>query len=359
MYDTRRSPYKIIISNGTRSSLLCRQYKNVIPIALISYIILQSLNGYMKFAGNYGCSFDNYHSRPIWVQRTTFGVFLSFIFGMIFVTLRHRKVSQNDHPEQFSSLIANLSIQFIAGSSACLTYFFSWGGICRDDFGVVTPGAIWPEWLISGPLLVWFAISCEHKSALNRSDIATILLMEISIFMGYLLLLRLNFVVKSIILFLSCVCCGFVVLVSVRSKAIMDSAIKSLLETRNRTLPCDEKLTLLSAQKDALEGAVKQKNVGLVCTIGMLIYPVLYFLPILGIISDDVTYVSFMVTGVFVKFFITTIITEENVESVEDLRFLVARHAYEVEVEALTRCKEVSKCTLVPSNDECVLVELC
>lgn len=358
MCDGQRSPYLNISSNSSRNSLLCRQWKYVLPSTLVSYIVLQSLNGYFKFNGHHVCDYDKYHNRPLWVQKTTLGVFLCFIFGMIFVILRHLKINQTYQPEKFSSVVANLTIQFIAGSSACLTYFFEWGGICKDDFGVVTPGAIWPEWLASGPLLVWFAISCEHKSILSWSDITTIGLMEISIFLGFLLIFRMSFIVKSIILFLSCVCCGFVVLVSVRSKAIIDRAINSILDTRKKALPSDEKLALLTVQKDALEGAVKQKNVGLVCTIGMLIYPVLYFLSIFGIVSEDITYVSFMVTGVFVKFLITTIITEENVESVEDLRFLVARHAYEVQVDALTRNREVSKCNLVPSNDECVLVEL-
>jgi hypothetical protein len=65
--------------------------------------------------------------------------------------------------------ILSFSVISMAASSAVLV-FVDWGGVCIDVLGVAMPAALWGEWLASGPMLVYMALSVVSFHPLNKME---------------------------------------------------------------------------------------------------------------------------------------------------------------------------------------------
>eukprot|EP01041_Mallomonas_annulata_P011528 gene11528-24116_t len=63
------------------------------------------------------------------------------------------------------------TVCILAGSSSILTFFWNWGGICEDAFGVRIPASRLSEWLTSVPLLIYSVIAVEKKNSLRKTNI--------------------------------------------------------------------------------------------------------------------------------------------------------------------------------------------
>lgn len=311
-------------------TLLSRQGIYILPISLFIYIILQY--GIYCIHKTYDFCIENY-TFPNYINQLHLIIILFFciFIGISFVRILISREKWYYNMPYY----ANLTILSIALSSSILTFLYQWGGLCRDSFHTLSPAAQWPEWLISVPLLFYCTCSCSYKSSFELSDIIYISCMFITIFCGFLLVLQLDYIYNIYLLLISCSCVlAIFYFLIVSTKEFQDNisiAIERTLsitgKLRNRNLIMNyksksnsnslsmntkhpsERIDLLNIELLRIQSSYIKKNLAIICSFGMPLFPMLYFLSAFHIISDDHYYIGNMIAGMITKCIIATFIS--------------------------------------------------
>jgi hypothetical protein len=219
------------------NTLLGRQWKKIIPWALILYTLFEVCLSEIGRRQLWGLCMRQQEENDIepfapWTQRVTTIVascfifstlhslgmiaFLMSVFGKWSVTtsISARKEPQHDqrggprhggspqeqqqqqeelmeHPR--SAYAACATVSFIAGISTIISLTSGNSRICKDALGVETYLSQWAEWMVLVPMLGYITVGVEDKSSLSREDLAFILLMFLMIFFGF----AMNFIAEG------------------------------------------------------------------------------------------------------------------------------------------------------------------
>ena len=222
-------------------------------------------------------------------------------------------------------------------------------------YRVLSPAALWPEWLTSVPLLLYVAIACEVKPHLDRRDLMIIFLMFCTIFFGFLLVFVSNIYFRILCLCLSCICTASVIFFSILAKELFKNRINEPLWATHANMDVEidfsdsikldirSKSRLLEIQRKTIESALTKKNLSIICLYGMPHFPVIYFLSLSCLINEDVAYASTMVVGMLVKLFVATVVTEGNFPVTEDVDYMIVMNDIDVEADAIKKALSDTK----------------
>ena len=163
-------------------ALLSRQWHFVLPIALTSYIVLQSSISYFSVCNG---------KEPIepWAQTVIIAIAGCFMLSVAYHTIigvamgrYYRNSKELSYPRSVYAAAAVVSL--VAGISACIKIRDNYQSICKDAFGMETFSSQWPEWLVDVPLLGYITVALEDKFELGREDVILICMMFSMIFFG-------------------------------------------------------------------------------------------------------------------------------------------------------------------------------
>ena len=171
---------------------------------------------------------------------------------------------------------------------------------------VISPAAQWPEWITSVPLLIYSAVAVEQKEALNVSDKLIIFSTFVTMLCGYLVNVKPPHWVAVLLISISCICVSGIFAIVLRARAnygMMKSAIYS--ETHHR----------IKAVSIAI--ATQQNNLALLLLITMPCFPIVYFLGVGKVISDDVQYSITMILGMVAKVLFASMSAEGHIKATE------------------------------------------
>eukprot|EP01033_Poteriospumella_lacustris_P007235 gene7235-5208_t len=153
------------------SSLSRRNYKSVLLVSTLVYTISYAALGYnYYYSSNPLCPLELSHAS--WVRDMNLSAAGSLL---VTIGLQLNRVFLSTFRDDgdvgtLSSYYASILVNGISSSAHFGAVLFNWGGTCTDPFGVHFPAGIWPEWVVSVPLLVFIALSVDDKPSLDQQD---------------------------------------------------------------------------------------------------------------------------------------------------------------------------------------------
>ena len=193
------------------------------------------------------------------------------------------------------------TVNFIAGSSSFIQYFYEFGGICKDSFGVVSPASQWPEWITSVPLLVYVALSIDsRRSKLKTKDCIVITSMATCILAGYMLQLPISKLWSCLILICAHLCILSTILMIHR-----DHHKDVYLNERADAVKLSAKSVIgnktLELEVGRITNAIKTRTLAYLLFFVFPIFPLVHVMALVGFIDADMTFIAWQVAGVFAK----------------------------------------------------------
>ena len=145
---------------------MSKYWRNAVLLSWASFIIVEAIVGYDKYYSEYPiCPLNNGYSNGYWYMCfACLGGFVMSWFVLLFKLFQFK-----DKKSRIPQFIG-LNILSIGALTTLLTVMFDWGGVCIDVLGVASPAAIWAEWITTGPLLVFLAVTINGKLHLNYID---------------------------------------------------------------------------------------------------------------------------------------------------------------------------------------------
>lgn len=196
-----------------------------------------------------------------------------------------------------------------------------------QSFSVISPSAQWPEWITSVPLLFYMAVACSSsKSNLDNIDIIMIFCMVLTILFGFLLNLKFTFWLNVLCLMLSCTSVSVVVLLAIQAQRQLELQITSSKEklnslSKNTKNNAQLRLKTVKRKYDQLKIALKKKNLSLICLVGLPLFAIIYFLSLIKIIDEFVTFATFMVVGLLFKSIMGGLLMAGHISLYEDIHY--------------------------------------
>ena len=114
------------------TTLLMRDGGSACILTIVSYVLLQLLVLSNQISATSICRFEEHFDYSHMAKTVTLVTFFCFFVGctlqiyQICVEGAWRRIGSS-----FTLHLTTFTINFIAGSSSFLTYFFGWGGICK------------------------------------------------------------------------------------------------------------------------------------------------------------------------------------------------------------------------------------
>jgi hypothetical protein len=229
-------------------------------------------------------------------------------------------VSEFCRVEENSVIAASSLVHYMAASSTALTYFFRWGGTCRDFLGVVSYGAMWPDFCLSIAFFVYVSLAVECKNELGIKDYSQICCAFFASFSGVVVIFLHPF--QSQLRMLSYLLCFFFMYYSM---LLHPSAKVQTFQIAER-IEIKEIISTRAQLKKNLT-----TTLFIICIIPIFVYTLAAF----QLISQDLTVVFFGISSGTVKLvyifilrdlLIHNLTNEERIKLVElntDIRFLL------------------------------------
>ena len=240
-------------------TLISRQWYYVMPIAIISYTILQIILSSQSKV----CQQEEPFSH--WTYEVGIAVSSCFLLNVCYHVINGLSVESfaQKETQHLRGVYAGAATMSLIGGASTVLYLTQVGDyVCFDALGVETPASQWPEWLVASPLLVYITIAIEDKTELIAEDYTIILLMFLCILFGFIMNFRIDFASGIILYILSSLCMvGNIVM-----------ALKASEKTKNQ-----EKSKLLSRQWIVERLIMKTKLARLLFWL-LPIFPILYIL---------------------------------------------------------------------------------
>lgn len=171
-------------------------------------------------------------------------------------------------------------------------------------YRILTPASIWPEWMVSVPLIAFIALSVDDKPYLSKKDLSHIVSLHLCILFGALLQTTQNIILSYVYLLCSCIFCVPSVLIVLQARKDLRILLAKSLgnESKKGAL---ERLILLASRKATLSYCI-----------GCLfpVFPLIYFLKYIDLIDNDVVFVGFMFTSAFTKILFASLCMDAHLE---------------------------------------------
>ncbi len=282
-----------------------RYYKTVCLVALSIYFFMFFGIQYDRlYSQNPICPYPT--PRASWTR--DFNIITSG--GMIYaVWLQINRITLSSFREEndigtTSAYYASLSVNVMALMSHFFTVAWEWGGNCQDPFGIITPGALWPEWIVTVPLLLFIALTCDDRPHLSNADQKILLASIIAMCCGGLLQCTRTKFMAAVILgtgFMTISGCIIAWYQATQDKK--DLLIQSKSKTSRRGAV--ERKLLLASRKATLTSCL---------AILTPLFPMIYISKVLGFIDNDILFAAFMFFGSATKVYFASLCMDAHLE---------------------------------------------
>ena len=250
----------------------------LIGVAWIFFLAMEAGIGYdRRFSAQPLCPHsERDFGRPEWYVATCFtclGAFLLMVVnGGIKVLYMAPSKARVIH-------LAALNINAMGLTSAILSVLFEWGGTCVDTLGVASPGAIWPEWLACGPLLIFITLTVVDKPALAAVDWAMMISFFVCLLAGFLIIVPQSEVMGKFWLFVSVVAYVPTLYLPLYDMGAWMKAAYEAVETDADSELDMADLVLIT------ERFAKQRDLSICLSVVLPIFTVVYFLGLYGYLA--------------------------------------------------------------------------
>ncbi|KAJ1403820.1 hypothetical protein B484DRAFT_457451 [Ochromonadaceae sp. CCMP2298] len=287
-------------------SLHDHQMGTVIPIAVIGYALLQIAMGLQwVYSATPICHVkDENMSWAKYAMCTSAGcMVLSCTMKAINITGLMMVPFKRWNAPLIRTHITLFVMCFVSGTSQFLTFFWYYGGICQDHFGVYSPGAQWAEWLVQVPYMCYIALALEQKPQLDNFDIVIIALMGTSILFGFLM--NLNIPLGLAVFFLLGSCCCLV------------TVTVMIVQNYNKV---NEKTYIYTPKKIQFVDyfPAKQKKAKSRLLMHLLVimwyYPIVWLLGATKALDLNGSYAAYLFGSVFGKVIFSTLVVESHTQ---------------------------------------------
>ena len=302
--DKSQEEVGVTISALSNSNLLTRQGYYVLPISIIAYIILQGLTSIndICLAPEYGYSVSYYY----------FGAGFAFSVNAI---LNVKKVMEHyvhrGQNGEFRGMpfVAATTISTIAASASFLTSNVNYGGVCVDILGVSSPAAQWSEWLVCVPLMTYMIVSMEQKPGLTLVDCMIIVLMGLSVLVGFLMNLSVSYGGGIFLFIVGCLSLVGVLLFVMKSS-------KSVVPTSNDHLTNDQ----ITAKKFHLLAQTNRRN-NLILSVALIfpLFPVIYLLGWVHVLDRDQVAIGYIMVSLLSKLLFVSTLLDAQVYLIDSM----------------------------------------
>jgi len=278
----------------------------VIPIAVIGYALLQIAMGLQwVYSATPICHVkDENMSWAKYAMCTSAGcMVLSCTMKAINITGLMMVPFKRWNAPLIRTHITLFVMCFVSGTSQFLTFFWYYGGICQDHFGVYSPGAQWAEWLVQVPYMCYIALALEQKPQLDNFDIVIIALMGTSILFGFLM--NLNIPLGLAVFFLLGSCCCLV------------TVTVMIVQNYNKV---NEKTYIYTPKKIQFVDyfPAKQKKAKSRLLMHLLVimwyYPIVWLLGATKALDLNGSYAAYLFGSVFGKVIFSTLVVESHTQ---------------------------------------------
>lgn len=171
------------------SSLLDHQLKTLTFVMIFVYTSFQIFMCVFNYKTESRFCDENIKLES-YTQTVNVGAIACLLFNCIMQIYRIISYLITKGKKNFGLIHANFSLlvlSIVTLSSELLTLIGNYGGICKDVFGVYSPGAQWSEWLVTVPYLFYLCTAVEHKKSLDRFDWIMLSGLTLVIFSGFIL----------------------------------------------------------------------------------------------------------------------------------------------------------------------------
>ena len=243
-------------------------------------------------------SFDVYSS---WTRTVNILVSGAFISSVCIQLLRIFVLKlRSDH---LAANVLSLLVNFLSGFSNILTWTTGIGGICRDIWGVTTPGITWVEWIVCVPLMGYIVVTVKLQSHLDNEDFVLIFGLFLCILMGGLLQTTNNMLLYGFYLSISTVS-FLVVLIN-----IYWTRIELMKLIKKRASPSEN-----ANFGYLILNATRRFTISCVFSLIMLLFPIFYYARIFKLISSDTCFVCLMLSSCFSKIIFSVVMSDAHFE---------------------------------------------
>jgi len=293
----------------TGESLLSRQYKTVMPLFVVAYVVAQCListqqsrctvtpSPFSAYTGRVAVAFVALYAAAF----VYYVLMACFVQSWTELELEHLR----------GVYCGAATVSLLAGTA---TAFYLVDGVgndaCVDVLGVYSPNAQWAEWLMTAPLLSYLSLAVEDKpSRLTLSDYAVMGSLFLCILFGFLM----NFVATrtqgwTLFVFSALCMCGNVVKVNTslfprkKQKCDDDDGVGDGFGDGNG----------VAAPLWEHERALMRSKLARLLVVGFPAFPIIYLLSFSRIIDKDQLLIGYMVGGFILKGLFVAIISGES-----------------------------------------------
>mmetsp|Transcript_787 Transcript_787/g.1356 ORF Transcript_787/g.1356 Transcript_787/m.1356 type:complete len:408 (-) Transcript_787:228-1451(-) len=297
-------------------TLLDRHFNYVIPIVLILFIVLMIACG-LENAHDPNPVCNDSSDLEVWVDSAMAAAAGCAVLTCTLQAIRIISIFRSKAGNRNAPLIRVNAVlfvlNFVSGVAKIMTLFFHFGGICRDKFGVYSPGDQWVEWLILVPLLNYVACAVEQKTELDRFDTVMLVLLTLMIFFGFLL--HIDGPLGMHVFFLAC---SFLCLIGVTVMSIHNYYQVKEKYGRSR-VRISNYFPIKQTQRKAL--LLVQLNIIL------WYYPAVWFLGAIDALDINYTFAAYMLGSMFGKIIFSSLVIESHVNLLFEFLVKSAAHS--------------------------------
>lgn len=278
-------------------TLLMHSGRSACVITIVVYFLLQWLIYQNYYSSVPICRYDEALQYSPLAKSVSLGAFVFFAIGCCMHM--YEMFSDCSNGPNVTLHLTTFTIQLIAGSSSFLTYFYDWGGICKDQFDVVSPASQWPEWATSVPLLVYVALATDsRRKKLRKKEIVIICAMTFCICAGFMLQLPVSFLWSALILVFAMFSILSIILMIHR-----DHKKEIISKDPDSTDTLNEEIKSVSLEREIgkISSAMKTRTLTYLLFFVFPVFPLVYLLAMAGLFDFNQTLIGWQIAGVFAK----------------------------------------------------------
>ena len=319
-----------VIPEEINDSLIARQWRTVVPLALFSYLSIQIILSYTEV-----CRI--YHPYADWTRSVAIAVLTCFVLNitnhianaMFFNVSWSLKVSNH----LVGVAAGAVTVSAIAGTSTALFLTQQSGDyVCNDGLGVESPNSQYAEWLVAAPLLTYITIAVEDKPALTWEDLNVISSIFWCILFAFLMNTTVDFVANVALFILSSICMSANLFVICMGQWRAEKKVSTVPSTPvgqldgqsleqqpqgNDVIPMTTNIPgegIESSKRRWIQERSQTKTrLAWLLSITFPLFPILYLLHYWHVIDRDQLAVGYMLGGILTKFAFIALLSFESV----------------------------------------------
>jgi len=320
-------------------SLLSRSWRSACGLAFLTFVVIQVL-----FQIDY-----LYSSTPIcngeksasWMSSLKL-IEVTAFYCQTFIVIFYRMFSFSSNSYERSDKFVGaqavtVTVTFLAGTSSLLA-IWTWGGVCKDAFGVISPGVQSGEWISLVPLLVYTVLAFDDKKNLNRTEIMAMASIIITMLCSFFMILPISYSLSMfffILAWFTSFTCALCMYVALRGRSLA-------IEVLNQ--PIDNNITQNNTSSHHILYAHSRKKLAITLFWLLALFPLVHLIAIFYPMSIETSFVLFSICDMLAKLIFVsvcmttqtdvlhTIIEAQQEEAIEKRRVFLRWIMHEIRV---------------------------